>query len=120
MSVVGGDFTNSGNGGDCPAAALQDDPAFSGSIYDVIVVSRGKVTYKAHTSTYNYIHTQLNRVCGLECSKYPPQLIIAQSACLGLSVIERSVVIAIDHTYQTIAGPTMGSGHSIWCVCVCV
>ena len=61
VSVGGGDSTDSVNGGDCPSAALQDDPAFSGSIYDVIVVSRGKVIYETHTSTY--IHTQLIRVC---------------------------------------------------------
>ena len=39
VSVAGGNFPNSVNGGDCPSAAPQVGPASSGSIYDVIVVS---------------------------------------------------------------------------------
>ena len=56
MAVGGGNSTNSVNGGDCPSAALQDDPAFSGSIYDIIVVSRGKVINKADIHLHIYIH----------------------------------------------------------------
>ena len=56
MSVGGGDSTNSVNNGDCPSAALQDDLAFSGSIYDVIMVSGGKVIYKADRHLHIYIH----------------------------------------------------------------
>ena len=57
MSVGGGNSTNRVNGGVCPSAALQDDPAFSGSTYDVIMVSRGKVINKVDT----HLHTQLLR-----------------------------------------------------------
>ena len=53
VSVGGGYSIDSVNGGDCPSAALQDDPASSGSIYDVIVVSRGMVHIYIYTYTTN-------------------------------------------------------------------
>ena len=62
VSVGGGNSTNSVNSGDCPSAALQDDPAFSGSIYEVIMVSSGKMIYKADTHLHIYIHSYLECV----------------------------------------------------------